>query len=312
MALRILDLDGSLLRQKRLLQAGDFRTASLADWGPDIRLACGFGRFARFMQVVHSQWPGSSSRAPQLTYYGSGDFHHVTLALLESVCEPINLLVLDNHPDWMRGVPFLHCGTWLYHAARLPHVRSIFHVGGDVDFDNYYRPLAPWSLLWNNKIRVIPGARRFRRGPWANIPHQSLREALTLDRPFAEWEEELQSAPLYISFDKDVLRAEESVVNWDSGHLYKDEVFAVLEAFLDLAGGRCAGMDVLGDWSPVRIRGLLRHMMHWTMHPSLDIDPDAASCCQETLNLRILRWWNGHVKSDAHPRARVGVSALAS
>ena len=112
-----------------------------------------------------------------VTFYGSGDFHHVSLALLRRLKYPANLLVIDNHPDWMRGVPILHCGTWLYHAARLPHIKPIFHVGGDVDFDNRYRWLAPWPMLEAGKIAVFPSVRRFHRGPWRHIALESCGSA---------------------------------------------------------------------------------------------------------------------------------------
>src|SRR5262249_54857056 len=135
----------------------------LREWGPRVRLACRFGVFRRFEQELATRLASEAAPAkkgtgplesqvpspfsPAVTLYGSGDFHHVSLALVRRLKEPCNLLVLDNHPDWMRAVPLLHCGTWLYHAARLPQVRRVFHAGGDVDFDNAYRRLAPWPEL---------------------------------------------------------------------------------------------------------------------------------------------------------------------
>src|SRR5262249_21267097 len=137
---RILDLDGSLPAQTRL---GRFQPSILParHWGPYLRLAVRFGAFCAFERVL-GHWLQARPAAAVVALIGSGDFHHVTLALLRRLKTPFNLLVLDNHPDWMRGVPVLHCGTWLHHAARLPHVRTIFHVGGDVDFDNAWRWLA--------------------------------------------------------------------------------------------------------------------------------------------------------------------------
>src|SRR5205085_5166162 len=142
--------------------------------GPRIRLGCSFGRFRLFERALAATLADEEDVGPALTFYGSGDFHHVSLALLRRLPGPCNLLVLDNHPDWMRGVPFLHCGTWLYHAARLPHVERVFHVGGNVDFDNYYQCMAPWPLLISGKISVYPGVRRFHRGRWKNIPTEPI------------------------------------------------------------------------------------------------------------------------------------------
>jgi hypothetical protein len=223
---------------------------------------------------------------------GSGDFHHVTLALLARITTPINLLVIDNHPDWMRGLPLLHCGTWLYHAARLPQVQRIFHAGGDVDFDNHYRWLAPWPDLRSRKIVVLPAVRRFTRGKWSGVPTDCLRSngSVTrahLDVLLAPHRAELVCRPLYISVDKDVLTSADATVNWDSGHLRLDEMMTVLEAFLEAADGECAGMDTVGDWSAVTVQGVFRKMLHWTEHLRLDIDPHHAARRNEFVNRRL-------------------------
>ena len=157
MDVRILDLDGALTAQPALAD-GRRVVDGLQRWGPRIRLACGFGRFRRFEQALADRARRRhATTTPHLTFYGSGDFHHVSLALVRRLREPFNLLVLDNHPDWMCGVPFLHCGTWLRHASLLPLVRRVFHVGGDVDFDNSYRWMAPWRQLREGRIHVLPG-----------------------------------------------------------------------------------------------------------------------------------------------------------
>jgi hypothetical protein len=290
MEVRVIDLDGSLCRQNAFLQRSQAQVHSAQSWGPLIRLACSFGRFRRFEQAL------SHEDGPTLTFYGSGDFHHVSLALVRRLRTPINLLVLDNHPDWMRGVPFLHCGTWLYRAARLPHVERIFHVGGDVDFDNYYQWMAPWRLLRSGKISVFPSRRRFHRSAWCRVPHEPLRSEgspAVLDRRLEQilrpFHAELARRPLYISLDKDVMRQEEATVNWDSGHLSLADVGCILSAFLNAAGGRLAGMDVTGDWSPVQLRGWLRHLMHLTEHPRLQSDAAKATQTNETTNLALLR-----------------------
>jgi hypothetical protein len=230
---------------------------------------------------------------PTITFYGSGDFHHVSLALVRRLRTPFNLLVLDKHPDWMRGIPFLHCGTWLRHAARLPLVQHVFHVGGELDFDNSFRWLAPWKLLRSAKIRLFPAARRFTRWPWRYIPHEPLRATSSsaganriaqLLRPYrgalARW-------PLYVSIDKDVMTVADAVVNWDSGVLTLQEAIAVVQGFLAAARGRLAGVDITGDWSPVRLRDWPRRILHAFEHPVLTIDPAEAVRRNERTNLAL-------------------------
>jgi hypothetical protein len=294
MRIQILDLDGGVCAQPALQARYRPEVTPLQSWGPKIRLACRFGRFRRFERALGGR-RGGGGAGPVVTFYGSGDFHHVSLALLRRLTRPCNLLVIDNHPDWMRGVPLLHCGTWVYHAAQLPQVRQVFHAGGDVDFDNSYRWLAPWPMLHEGKITVLPGRRAFERGRWAGIRHKPLRpapdRAVTpqrlqgLLRPFAA---ALARHPLYISLDKDVMGAEEAVVNWDSGHLTLMEVCSIVDGFLRAAGGNLAGMDVVGDWSPVRLQGLLRRVFHWTMHPALGVDAGEAARRNEQTNLALL------------------------
>ncbi len=293
METRILDLDGSVAGQEKLVRAAGAIVSPLQDWGPRLRLACRWGVFRNFQRELDRL---SGPPRPQLTFFGSGDFHHVSLALLGQVRTPCNLLVLDKHPDWMRGVPLLHCGTWLWHAAALPQVRRIYHVGGELDFDNRFRWLAPWRLLYAGKVRVIPAIRQFRGRRWSRVEHNALRERPEepADRHrvahcLAPFREELAKYPLYVSLDKDVVSAAEAVVNWDSGYLTTVEALSIIEAFAAAAGGRLAGIDVVGDWSSVRVAGVLRRALHWTEHPTLTVDPADAAQRNEALNLRLLR-----------------------
>lgn len=304
MHVRILDLDGGVLPQRDLQHRGQADVVGMDEWGPRIRMACDFLRFAAFERDLRQRLGDAGAEPPMLTFYGSGDFHHVSLALLRRLRGPFNLLVLDNHPDWMRHVPFLHCGTWLYHAARLKQVNRIFHVGGDVDFDNFYRVLAPWRMLRRGKIVVMPARRRYRAGGWTRVansplrdhPQSPLRPPVLRDR-LIPYREELARMPLYISLDKDVMVPGDAIVNWDSGHLGIDEVEDLLRVFLEAAHGNLAGMDVLGDWSPVRVQGLFRWAFHMTMHPPLAVERGSANRTNERTNLTLLETVRGCIQS---------------
>ncbi len=287
MRTRVLDLDGSLAPQAESLGVTD-RVAA-REWGPRIRLACGFGTFRRFRR-----WLGAEPGEPALTFYGSGDFHHVTLALLGRLKGPFNLLVLDGHPDWMRAIPFLHCGTWLHHALRLPGLRRVFHCGGERDFDNGYGPLAPWREIRDGRVVVFPARRRFTRGRWSRLPVRPLlaegaSPVDVLDDGLRPFRRELGEVPLYVSIDKDVLVADDAAVNWESGLLRLDEAAAVVETFVAAAGGRLAGADVLGDWSPVRLGHWLSRLCDRVDRPSITHDPAAAAALNRRANAALLR-----------------------
>jgi arginase family enzyme len=293
METRALDLDGSIVPQTELLERSAATVLPLSGWGPRLRMGCGHRPFRGFERDLARLAGAASDDEPLLTFCGSGDFHHVSLALLRRQPRPCNLLVIDNHPDWMRGVPLLHCGTWLYHAARLPQVARVFHVGGEVDFDNAWRWLAPWPLLRSGKITVLPAVRCFHVGGWRKVRHEALRPApdrradrARLEQWLRPFRAELAARPLYVSLDKDVFGPDESVVNWDSGRLTADEVREVLRAFLSAAD--LAGMDVVGDWSPVHVAGLLRRALHRTEHPPLTVDVTEATRRNQALNLLLL------------------------
>jgi hypothetical protein len=291
---RVLDLDGSVNRQASYLADQTLSVIPLRDWGPRIRMACGRRCFRGFEHDLAERIGCSLDATRELSFIGSGDFHHVSLALLRRIKAPLNVLVLDNHPDWMRGIPFMHCGTWLVHAARLPHVHKIFHVGGDVDFDNYYRPLAPWQQLFSEKIVVFPARRRFAGGRWQRIGNEPIRDTAgaparlaRIAELFQPYASELARRPLYVSIDKDVMTARDALVNWDSGHLSLDEVLGILQVAVPLSAG-LIGADTTGDWSPVVQRNLLGKLMHWTEHPRLSILPQEADRCNGQVNLKIL------------------------
>src|SRR5262249_25702870 len=139
MLVRVLDLDRSVTAQRRLLLETEANIMPVREHGPELRLGCTWSRLAAFERYLTAWFDSPTDDEAAVTLVGSGDFHHLSLSLLRRQSRPFNLLVIDNHPDWMRGVPLLHCGTWLNHAARLPLVRNVFHLRGDTHLDNPHR-----------------------------------------------------------------------------------------------------------------------------------------------------------------------------
>jgi hypothetical protein len=288
----ILDFDGAITSQFQLVERFAPEVIPLEDWGPRIRIACSFTAYCRFESSLQDRLRAD---APGLILYGSGDFHHVSLALLRRLRQPFNLLVLDKHPDWMRGIPVMHCGTWLHHALQLPSLQCVYHLGGDLDFDNLFRWLAPWRDIQSGRIRTFPAVRRYTRGRWRDVATDPLRvggpRRVTEDRLeelLGSIRADLARHPLYISLDKDVMQQGDAIVNWDSGHLELPEVQTILRWFVAASGGRLAGMDIVGDWSPVYVRGLLRRIMHWTEHPAFHVRPEEACGVNGTVNAALL------------------------
>jgi hypothetical protein len=67
---------------------------------------------------------------------------------------------------------------------------------------------------------------------------------------------------------------------------------------------RLVGMDVIGDWSPVKVEGLLRKTLHRTEHPAQDVDPDEACRINEEANLCVADFVRdlGRIADDNRPR----------
>jgi arginase family enzyme len=258
-------------------------------------MACSFTRFEKFTEPLARAVGDLGGSGPMLLLGGSGDFHHVSLALCRRVAEPFNLLVVDKHPDWVGPLPLLHCGSWLRHAAALERVGRVFHVGGQLDFENGFRHAAPWSMLQRGKIVVFPAVRPFVRGKWRKVPTKAVRPSpqAPVTRQFMlellePWREELSARPVYISLDKDVMPASQAAVNWDSGVLDLAEVIAILDAFIQASGNHLAGMDIFGDYSHCRTQGLLRRLLDWSEHPRQDSDAAAALAVNTTTNKCLL------------------------
>ncbi len=314
MRLQILNFDDALLTQPQVLDAYDPDVIDFRDWGPKIRLGCSFPQFRRFEEELNAVL--GNDPTPGVTMLGSGDFHHVSLALVRRLREPFVLLVLDNHPDWMAGFPFLHCGTWLHHALRLPQLQRVIHLGGNTDFDNAFRFAAPKHEIRDRKILVTPGRQSLLRGFWKGLSTQPLLDETPpkmsgprLEALLEELTPLLRRQAVYVTFDKDVLAAQDAAVNWDSGSLRLPDALEILNGVFDTCQARLIGMDVIGDWSPVRTDGFFRWGLHALEHPSLRVNEAEAARVNQETNLSILQLMDRFLSEAREPSRRARISA---
>jgi arginase family enzyme len=222
---------------------------------------------------------------PALVFLGSGDFHHVTYALLARMQRPMQVVVFDNHPDNMRYPFGIHCGSWVSHAARLPFVSRI-HVAGitSPDVEGAHAVENRLGLLRSVKIvywcvrRDLRALRRL--GVRASQSFDSIAEML------GALGDALSGEPVYLSIDKDVLAADVVRTNWDQGVMRIDE----LDAAIAMLRGRLVAADVTGDASVYRYRSRFKRLLS-----ALDRQPEipAASLAawrraHRDLNLRLL------------------------
>ena len=138
MHLQILDLDGSVAAQQTLLRGvaawDSVSTIDLGDLAPRLRL---WAR-ERTVREARARIAARTPSGPTLHLIGSGDFHHLAALLLERAREPVTIIHIDNHPDWVRLAPRWHCGSWGNRALRLPSVQRVITLG--VCSDDLVRP----------------------------------------------------------------------------------------------------------------------------------------------------------------------------
>ena len=292
-----LHLDDALLAQTRLLRAGlelDARVLDARGVGPELRL---WAR-PRPLRVLDGWLHDSPAAGPELVFTGSGDFHNVTPLLLARALRatpgPVTVVHFDNHPDWVRFADGVHCGSWVAAAARLPSVRRILTIGVcSADVAPGKHKGAEVQLVADGRLEIHPW-----RDPAGRAGHVTIAgrrfDTVETQGEVAFLDGLLDRIPtenVYVTLDKDVLRAGQAVTNWDQG----DAGLPFVEAALRRIGAarRIVGADVLGDWSrPAyageRLEGWVKRAEAFLDHPRPINDADGARTVNEPVNLRLL------------------------
>ena len=260
MHLQILDLDGSLAAQTSLRTAAAWdsvSTIALRDLGPRLRL---WSR-ERTIRLARTRIVAQTPVGPTLHLLGSGDFHHLAAVLMERARDPITVVHIDNHPDWVRLAPRWHCGSWVNRALRLPRVARVITLG--VCSDDLVRPdlkggnlpalvsgklvLFPWQHAPSRVWRHIPDGpgRRWQNGHifWQNLAETSLETAL--DAIICQ----ICTDAVWLSIDKDVLDEREALTNWDQGLMPLSVLLQIVAA---VGARKCiVGADICGEFSTI-------------------------------------------------------------
>ena len=169
---------------------------------------------------------------PTLHFLGSGDFHHLTLMLLEQEAAPFLLVVFDNHSDCSSIGPRYHCGNWLYHASNLPQCSMVLHLGATERQGVLGRYLGIRPLIKKKKLMQLPG-----RALTAPDFVDTFIDALSFHNP--------DRVPVYVSVDKDVLNLEESPGDWDNGVMSMIHLSTMLEYLIRVYP--VLGADITGE-----------------------------------------------------------------
>ncbi|HEY8682199.1 MAG TPA: hypothetical protein VIM06_03440, partial [Rhodanobacter sp.] len=210
-----------------------------------IRFGCSLASMRRFDSMLDELLPALYGTV----FTGSGDFHHLSWPLIarRQASTPFQVVVLDNHPDNMRFPFGVHCGSWVRKVAMLRQVSHVHVLGitsADIGaahaWENYLMPLLRkkltyWSIGvdtgWSRRLGLAQAFRSFET-PAAMV--DAFVEA-----------QRAQTAPSYLSIDKDVFAPEVAHTNWDQGVLQ----LAHARAIIDSLRNGLVGSDINGEVS---------------------------------------------------------------
>jgi len=277
------DFDGSLTLQQALLQADGIHLSlqPMRQFEHSVRL---WASSATFKKMAHALRPPSSK--PRFSLIGSGDYHHVSLALIDQCQGPLTVVLFDNHPDWMQPPQKFHCGTWVYSLARLPQVQRIVIIGlesGDIEGDHFKQ--GDMESYQQGKIVLLPY-----QPVQVNAFSAKLKSSLQQDllAGIAEVLTHIPTDNVYISVDKDCLRTEDARTNWEQGSMPLSTVTAIIQALS--ARKQIVGADTVGDFSPVRFHSPLKWIAsYFDRRENPHEQRQVASLINATTNARLIQ-----------------------
>jgi len=301
-SIRVLNFDNSVIQQSKLLSQYQ---AEIIDF-------TSFASSARFYMSGALRKGIADSLAPQRKKYaaflGSGDFHHISEIITSQIDEPVCLIVFDFHPDWDTLPPRFGCGSWVSQVLKNKNILKVLLLGmGSQDLCAAALQTANLASLSDNRLEIYPYRHKPSRVYFKRVPEN---HSITARKGFFSskiiWHElekedlseftlklikRLPSQKIYISIDKDCLKKEFALTNWEEGALHLDQLLTMVKLMrknLDIIG-----LDVVGDYSlPVisdKLKGFLSRLDH-PKGPVVDNYPaEVISRVNEQTNLKILQ-----------------------
>lgn len=158
--------------------------------------------------------------AKGIHFIDSGNYHYMSALITDMIKDPFSLVVLDHHPDMQPPMfgDILSCGGWVLKVIENnPYVKDIHVIGAD-------------------------------RGLIEKLDKKDAERVNFYD--VSEVRDKLPETqyPVFLSIDKDVVRREELVTNWDQGEMTKSELISFIKELF--ANREVIGVDICGECSP--------------------------------------------------------------
>ena len=290
--IRLLNFDNSVIRQSGLLSRYQSEIIDLTGLASSARLYMPGALCKRISGAL------SPSGKNNPTFLGSGDFHHISELLTSSIDHPFCLVVFDSHPDWDILPPRFGCGSWVSRALENKNILKTLLLGtGSGDLSSAALETGNLGALRENRLEIYPYSHKYSRIFFRHLPANNsiiVKRGLISDK--VTWhtleKEELgeftlklirrfPSQKVYISIDKDCLKKEFALTNWEEGCLRLDQLLTMLKIMrenLDIIG-----LDITGDYSAPRISGRIKAVISGIDHPRMV----TADHCSDDLILRV-------------------------
>jgi arginase family enzyme len=309
-SIRILNFDDSVLKQQNLISQYQTEIIDLKDLGPRARIWLD----KKIKKEIKKRIDGSAKNS--VTFLGSGDFHQVSHILINQFDEPICVILFDFHPDWDILPPRLGCGSWVTETLKNKNILKFILIGtSSKDLSIPWIQTGNLNSLEEERVEIYPYSHR---SSWAFLKKTpknisvKVEKGLFLNKIY--WNElkgkdlinlflpilkRLPTPRVYLSIDKDCLRSEYALTNWEEGMLSLTELLWMLKLIMDHV--EIIGMDIVGDYSQISVNGRLKKLISYLDHPK-DLKTKYLSDAlineiNERTNLRILELLNSSPRS---------------
>jgi arginase family enzyme len=278
----VLDFDGSVSLPKEIPRL------DLRDYEEMVRYYLSFGDMTSLGGSIKE-----AVERHRVFFLGNGDFHHVSYLLIEHMpYEGLHVVVFDNHPDNMFFPAGIHCGSWVYHASKLPNVSNISVFGiASKDIRGFNMLQNSFSVIRSGKVKyycLAPVSKLMRL-----LSGNAIDDIRASQKSVAEiLKEEVQKkrALVYLSIDKDVLSGETLRTGWDQGQMQENELLGCIE---EIAHSVIAA-DIVGDLSSYNYKSRLKKIMRMIDgYEQMPINIEKEQLKHRELNMKILSLLKG-------------------
>jgi len=198
-----------------------------------------------------------------ISFFGSGDFHYLTLPILELKKKPFYLIMFDNHWDTGNaGIPTnwftkklkilskddeikYDCASWLYGGIKLPNCKGVLHLGEGQNIMSIFHRFLPryylpegWRYTIEDRMAGVPDL----------VKNHNLKY---LKHNFKKFDNIIDNIPpdvdIYITIDKDVLNRKVVKTDYGQGIMSGETMMDLLKRIKNKYGDRVIGVDVCGE-----------------------------------------------------------------